>query len=56
MLMVAATVVKAARGVSRDDVYNGAAELGIPLEEHIRFCIQAMKQIAAELGLAGNGS
>jgi len=28
-----------AKGVSRDDVRNGAAELGIPLEEHIAFCI-----------------
>ena len=41
-----------ARGVSRDDVRRGAEELGIPLEEHISFCIQAMKSIADKLGLA----
>ncbi len=42
-----------ARSVSRDDIVNGAAELGIELEEHIAFCIEAMKGIAGELGLAG---
>ncbi|HTS11288.1 MAG TPA: HD domain-containing protein [Candidatus Limnocylindrales bacterium] len=42
-----------ARGVSRDDVYKGAEELGVPLEEHISFCIQAMRAIAPELGLNG---
>ena len=42
-----------ARSVSRDDIINGAAELGIDLEEHIAFCIQAMKKIADCLGLAG---
>ncbi len=41
-----------ARTVSRDDIVNGASELGIDLEEHIAFCIEAMKGIAAELGLA----
>jgi len=30
-----------AKGVSRDDVRKGAEELGIPLEEHITFCIGA---------------
>ncbi len=45
-----------ARGVSREDVYSGAKELEIALEEHIQFCIHAMKQIAGELGLAGNGT
>jgi predicted hydrolase (HD superfamily) len=43
-----------ARAVSRDDIRNGAAELGIPLEEHVAFCIQAMRDRAAELGLEGN--
>jgi predicted hydrolase (HD superfamily) len=43
-----------ARSVSRDDITNGAAELGVDLEEHIAFCIEAMKAIAKELGLAGN--
>jgi len=43
-----------AKGVSRDDVRNGAAELGIPLEQHIAFCIQAMRENADALGLRGN--
>ncbi len=43
-----------ARGVSRDDVRNGAAELGIPLEDHIKFCIDAMRANADALGLHGN--
>ncbi|HZI57390.1 MAG TPA: HD domain-containing protein [Verrucomicrobiae bacterium] len=43
-----------ARSVNRDDIINGAADLGIDLEEHIAFCIEAMKGIAAELGLAGS--
>jgi putative nucleotidyltransferase with HDIG domain len=42
-----------ARSVNRDDIINGAADLGIDLEEHIAFCIEAMKGIAKELGLAG---
>jgi putative nucleotidyltransferase with HDIG domain len=43
-----------ARAVNRDDIINGAADLGIDLEEHIAFCIEAMKGIAGELGLAGS--
>ncbi|MGZ4829923.1 MAG: HD domain-containing protein [Candidatus Angelobacter sp.] len=43
-----------ARSVNRDDIINGAADLGVDLEEHIAFCIEAMKRIAAELGLAGS--
>ena len=43
-----------AKGVSRDDVRNGAAELGIPIEEHIAFCIAAMRENADALGLRGN--
>ena len=42
-----------ARGVNRDDVINGAAELGVPLDEHIAFVIEAMRGIAPSLGLAG---
>jgi predicted hydrolase (HD superfamily) len=42
-----------ARSVSREDIVNGAAELGVDLEEHIAFCIEAMRGIAAELGLDG---
>jgi predicted hydrolase (HD superfamily) len=43
-----------ARGVSRDDVRKGAEELGIPLEQHIAFCIAAMRESADALGLRGN--
>jgi putative nucleotidyltransferase with HDIG domain len=43
-----------ARGVNRDDVRRGAEELGVPLDEHIAFCIQAMREVADQLGLAGN--
>lgn len=45
-----------ARSVSRDDIIHGAAELGVDLDEHITFCIDAMKGIASELGLAGKPS
>jgi len=40
-----------ARSVNRDDIVNGATDLGVDLEEHIAFCIEAMKGIAGELGL-----
>jgi putative nucleotidyltransferase with HDIG domain len=40
-----------ARNVSREDIYLGAEELGIPLDEHIEFCIKAMKENKKELGL-----
>jgi putative nucleotidyltransferase with HDIG domain len=43
-----------ARGVSRDDVRKGAEELGVPLEEHIAFCIAAMRENADALGLRGS--
>jgi len=42
-----------ARAVSREDIVNGASELGVDLDEHIRFCIAAMSQRAETLGLAG---
>jgi len=42
-----------ARSVSRDDIINGAGALNIDLDQHIEFCIEAMKQRAEELGLAG---
>jgi predicted hydrolase (HD superfamily) len=45
-----------ARSVNRDDIVNGAAALGIELEEHIAFCIEAMKGIAATLGLDGSAA
>ena len=40
-----------ARAVNRDDIKNGAAEIGIVLEEHIQFCIDAMKMNKGNLGL-----
>jgi len=42
-----------ARSVSREDMIKGAEELGVPLDEHITFCITAMQSIADQLGLAG---
>jgi putative nucleotidyltransferase with HDIG domain len=42
-----------ARSVHREDIAEGAADLGLDLEEHIAFCIDAMKTIARELGLEG---
>jgi predicted hydrolase (HD superfamily) len=42
-----------ARGVNRDDIIKGAAELGIPVEDHIANCIAAMRASAATLGLEG---
>ena len=43
-----------ARGVTRDDVIQGGAELGVELEPHIAFVIQAMRDRADEIGLRGN--
>ena len=43
-----------ARSVSRDDILKGAEELGVPLDDHITFCIQAMRAIAGQLGLAAD--
>ncbi|MEN3038015.1 MAG: HD domain-containing protein [Candidatus Kryptonium sp.] len=40
-----------ARSVNRDDIYKGSEELGIPLDEHIQFVINAMKSISDKLGL-----
>jgi predicted hydrolase (HD superfamily) len=45
-----------ARKVNRDDIINGAAELGVDLDEHIALCIEAMKAIAADLGLDGSAA
>jgi putative nucleotidyltransferase with HDIG domain len=40
-----------ARGVSREDLVLGAQELGVPIEEHMAFCIAAMRGVADQLGL-----
>jgi putative nucleotidyltransferase with HDIG domain len=45
-----------ARGVNRDDVVNGAADLGVDLDWHIQFVIDAMRSRADSLGLAGTPS
>ena len=42
-----------AAGVNRDDLVKGAAELGVDLDEHIAFVIEAMSSVAESLGLAG---
>lgn len=42
-----------ARGVSREDVVQGASELGVELDEHIQFVIEAMRPVAHSLGLQG---
>ncbi len=41
-----------ARTVNRDDVYRGAEELGVPLDDHIAFVIGALTAIAPDLGLS----
>jgi putative nucleotidyltransferase with HDIG domain len=43
-----------ARSVNRQDIVEGAQELGVPLDEHIDFCVKAMQARAEELGLKGN--
>jgi predicted hydrolase (HD superfamily) len=45
-----------ARSVNRQDIINGAADLGVDLDQHITFCIEAMRGIAGELGLAGTNN
>jgi putative nucleotidyltransferase with HDIG domain len=45
-----------ARAVNRDDIISGALELGVDLDVHIDFCIQALQARAAELGLSGGVS
>jgi len=42
-----------ARSVNRQEIVEGAQELGAPLEEHIDFCVKAMQARATELGLTG---
>jgi putative nucleotidyltransferase with HDIG domain len=45
-----------ARGVNRDDVVQGAEELGVELDEHIQFVVDAMRASADALGLAGTST
>jgi predicted hydrolase (HD superfamily) len=45
-----------ARKVNREDIVNGAAALGVDLDEHIAFCIEALKGIADKLGLDGSAA
>lgn len=40
-----------ARGVNRNEVYDGTEELGVPLDEHIQFVIHALRPIESDLGL-----
>jgi predicted hydrolase (HD superfamily) len=42
-----------ARGVNRDDVLLGAQELGVELDQHIQFVVDAMRRCADQLGLGG---
>jgi len=42
-----------ARSVNRQDIMDGARELGVDLDEHIAFCVKAMQERAGDLGLAG---
>jgi putative nucleotidyltransferase with HDIG domain len=44
-----------AAAVKRDDISSGAADLGVDLDEHINFCIQALQKIAGDLGLVPTG-
>jgi putative nucleotidyltransferase with HDIG domain len=45
-----------ARGVNRDDVRAGAEELGRPLDEHIAFCIAALRPVERSLGLGASAA
>ena len=44
-----------AAAVNREDIVNGAEDMGVDLNEHIEFCIAAMQGIAGELGLNPQG-
>jgi predicted hydrolase (HD superfamily) len=42
-----------ARAVNRDDIVKGADQMGVDLDEHIGFVIEALKPVANDLGIAG---
>jgi putative nucleotidyltransferase with HDIG domain len=44
-----------ARNVNRDEIRQGAEELGVPLEDHIQFVIQALRPVERDLGLGSAG-
>ena len=44
-----------ARGVNREEVRQGAEELGVPLDDHIRFVIEALRPVERDLGLGQPG-
>lgn len=45
-----------ARTVNREDIFRGTTELGVELDDHIATCLEAMRGIASQLGLAGTDS
>ena len=45
-----------ARGVNRDDVRSGAEEIGVALDDHIAFCIAALRPVESRLGLGPNAA
>jgi predicted hydrolase (HD superfamily) len=45
-----------ARGVNREEVTQGAAELGVPLDDHIGFVIQALRPAEGALGLGAQAA
>ena len=45
-----------ARSVNRQDIIQGAQELGVPLEEHVDFCVKSMQARADALGIAGTSA
>ena len=45
-----------ARNVNRDDITNGAEQLGVNLDEHIAFVIESLKPVASQLGIAGSAN
>jgi len=42
-----------ARGVNREEVRQGAEELGVPLDEHVQFVLEALRPVERDLGLGG---